>query len=88
MFPFLLTLVLAKEAGTKIVSGDWDSKIEDIFEIPHEVNTFFSLATILNSNDNFCFHPTFFDGITWSIFLKRNSNLQNNFVCVAIMPLL
>ena len=41
MFPFLLILVLAKEAGTKIVSGDWDSKIEDIFEIPHEVNTFF-----------------------------------------------
>ena len=47
MFPFLLTLVLAKEAGTKIVSGDWDSKIEDIFEISHEVNTFFVVATTL-----------------------------------------
>ena len=49
MFPFLLTFVLAKEAGTKIVSGDWDSKIEDIFEIPHEVNinTSVALATTL-----------------------------------------
>ena len=49
MFPFLLTFVLAKEAGKKIVSGDWDSKIEDIFEIPHEVNinTSVALATTL-----------------------------------------
>jgi len=65
MFPFLLTFVLAKEAGKKIVSGDWDSKIEDIFEIPHETeedkkgtfdhifNVLFHIQQILGSISSF-----------------------------------
>ena len=40
MIPLLLTVMLAKEATTKAVSGTWETKIEELFDMPTEVNIF------------------------------------------------
>ena len=37
MIPFALSFMLAKEAITKTLSGNWETKIEEIFEMPTEV---------------------------------------------------
>ena len=38
MIPLALTVILAKEATSKAVSGNWETKIEELFDIPTEVN--------------------------------------------------
>lgn len=37
MIPLVLTVMLAKEATTKAVSGNWETKIEELFDMPTEV---------------------------------------------------
>lgn len=43
MIPLVLTVMLAKEATTKAVSGNWETKIEELFDMPTEVHIFLFL---------------------------------------------
>lgn len=43
MIPLVLTVMLAKEATTKAVSGNWETKIEELFDMPTEVHIFLCL---------------------------------------------
>ena len=38
MIPLALTVLLTKEATSKAVSGNWETKIEELFHMPTEVN--------------------------------------------------
>ena len=39
MIPLVLIVMLSKEATSKAVSGNWETKIEEIFDMPLEVIT-------------------------------------------------
>ena len=37
MLPLALVVLLAKEATSKTMSGNWETKIEELFDMPTEV---------------------------------------------------